>query len=92
VLRAEPGLFGRVASDPTVSRTVDRLAQDAAAALRAIGAARASARAQAWGLAGSRAPDHDTGAGAPLIIDVDATLITAHSTGIGTGSRSADAL
>jgi hypothetical protein len=79
VLRAEPGLFGRVASDPTVSRTVDRLAQDAAAALRAIGAARASARAQAWALAGRRAPDHDTGAGAPLIIDVDATLITAHS-------------
>jgi hypothetical protein len=28
VLRAEPDLFGRVASDPTVSRTVDRLAAD----------------------------------------------------------------
>lgn len=79
VLRAEPGLFGPVASDPTVSRTVDRLARDAAAALRAINTARASARAAAWRLAGDRAPDHGIDAGAPLIIDVDATLITAHS-------------
>jgi hypothetical protein len=29
VLRAEPSLFGRVASDPTVSRTIDALAADA---------------------------------------------------------------
>jgi hypothetical protein len=79
VLRAEPGLFGRVASDPTVSRTVDRLAADPVSALRAINSARACARAQAWALAGERAPDHGITAGVPLIIDVDATLITAHS-------------
>lgn len=79
VLRAEPGLFGPVASDPTVSRTVDRLAADPVAALRAINTARASARAAAWRLAGEHAPDHRIDAGAPLIIDVDATLITAHS-------------
>ena len=48
VLRAEPDLFGRVASDPTVSRTIDRLAADPVAALRAINAARATARAAAW--------------------------------------------
>ena len=35
LLRAEPGVYGRVASDPTVSRTVDALAADAPAALRA---------------------------------------------------------
>ncbi|MGH9033729.1 MAG: transposase, partial [Acidimicrobiia bacterium] len=29
VLRAEPGLYGAVASDPTVSRTIDVLAADA---------------------------------------------------------------
>ena len=29
VLRAEPSVFGPVASDPTVSRTIDRLAADA---------------------------------------------------------------
>jgi hypothetical protein len=33
LLRAEPALFGRVASDPTVSRTIDRLAADPVAAL-----------------------------------------------------------
>jgi hypothetical protein len=79
VLRAEPGLFGLVASDPTVSRVVDRLAADPVAALRAINIARAQARAAAWRLAGDRAPDHGIDGGAPLVIDVDATLVTAHS-------------
>jgi hypothetical protein len=79
LLRAEPGLFGRVASDPTVSRAIDRLAQDAGAALRAIATARAAARAVAWRLAGERAPDHGIDVDNPLVIDVDATLVTAHS-------------
>ncbi|SNR85527.1 transposase [Blastococcus mobilis] len=63
-----------VASDPTVSRLVDTLAGDATEALAAIGAARAVARGKAWALAGAHAPDHDSGAAAPLVIDVDATL------------------
>lgn len=79
LLRAEPGLFGRVASDATISRTVDALADDAAAALAAINTARAAARARVWALAGEHAPDHDTTADEPLIVDVDATLVTAHS-------------
>jgi hypothetical protein len=79
VLRAEPGVFGLVASDPTVSRTIDRLAAEAPAVLAAIDAARAQARARAWVLAGDHAPDHQIDAGRPLIIDVDATLVTAHS-------------
>ena len=79
VLRAEPDVFGRVASDPTVSRTIDRLADDADKVLAAVEGARAAARATAWRLAGDRAPDHGTDAGRPLVIDVDATLVTAHS-------------
>lgn len=79
LIRAEPGVYGLVASDPTVSRTIARLAQDAPAALAAIAAARASARARAWRLAGRQAPDHQVTAHQPLIIDVDATLVTAHS-------------
>jgi Transposase DDE domain group 1 len=79
LLRAEPAVFGPVASDPTVSRTVDALAADAPAALKAIDAARAAARARAWRLAGEHAPGHDIAADRPLIIDLDATLITAHS-------------
>ena len=79
VLRGQPGVFGRVASDPTVSRTIDTLANDAAAALAAIDAARAQARAVVWALAGDQAPDHGVDAGLPLIIDLDGTLVTAHS-------------
>jgi hypothetical protein len=30
-------------------------------------------------LAGEHAPDHETDAAGPLVIDVDATLVTAHS-------------
>lgn len=78
-LRAHPEVFGQVASDPTVSRLVDVLAADAPAALAAINTARASARAAAWALAGDDGPDHGRYSGRPLVIDVDATLVTAHS-------------
>src|SRR3954453_9439245 len=78
-LRAHPQVFGPVASDPTVSRLVDTLAADAPAALAAIDAARAAARAKAWAVAGKHAPDHGIDAARPLVIDVDATLVTAHS-------------
>src|SRR4051812_21192202 len=70
-LRAHPQVFGPVASDPTVSRLIDTLAADAPAALAAINAARATARSSAWSLAGVHAPDHDSDAARPLIIDVD---------------------
>ena len=79
LLRAEPGLFGLVASDPTVSRTIDALAADAPAALAAINAARAAARRPVWAAAGEHAPGHAGSASTPLVIDVDATLVTAHS-------------
>jgi hypothetical protein len=79
VLRAEPGVYGPVASDPTVSRIIDALAADAPRALAAINTARAQARARVWAAAGPNAPDAGTGTDRPLIIDLDATLVTAHS-------------
>ncbi len=79
VLRAEPGVFGAVASDPTVSRLVDTLAGDADRALKAIDGARAAARSRVWAAAGGHAPNHGASAEDPVVIDVDATLITAHS-------------
>jgi hypothetical protein len=79
LLRAEPHVFGRVASDPTVSRLIDVLADDADMVLRGVASARAQARAKVWALAGEHAPDHGTDAASPLIIDLDATLVTAHS-------------
>ena len=79
LLRAEPGVFGAVASDPTVSRLITTLAAEAPMALAAINAARASARGAVWAAAGQHAPDHGIDADHPLIIDLDATLVTAHS-------------
>ncbi len=76
VLREQPALFEPVASDPVISRLVSQLAREAPRALRAIRAARAAARERAWALAGQAAP----GAGGELItIDIDATIVIAHS-------------
>lgn len=74
VVRAQPDLFGHVASDPTVSRLFAALAEDVEASLAAIRAARAAARARAWELAPVTDPDIGW-----LVIDLDATLVDAHS-------------
>ena len=79
-VRSMPAVFGPVASDPTVSRLIDRLAVDVEQAERAINMARAQTREVVWNLAGADAPDHDVTAQHPLAIDTDATLLTAHST------------
>ena len=76
MLRAQPELFGPVASDPVVSRLVTRLAADAPRALKAIRAARAAARARAWELAGDAAPGADGGL---VTVDIDATIVTSCS-------------
>jgi hypothetical protein len=73
VLRAQPGVFGLVASDPTVSRLIATLAGDVDAALGAIASARAVARARVWGRAGAPVAD------GRVVIDLDATLVIAHS-------------
>ena len=78
-MRAEPAVFGPVASDPTLSRTIARLAGDVDKVLAAINTARARARARVWAAAGANAPDHARDAADPLVIDIDATLVTAHS-------------
>jgi hypothetical protein len=79
VLRSDPGVFGPVASDPTVSRVIDALAADADRVLAAIDGVRAQARSVVWRRAGALAPDHGIDVEHPLVIDVDATLVTAHS-------------
>jgi Transposase DDE domain group 1 len=68
-VREQGALFGEVASDSTAFRTVDRIASTPGM-LDALRAAHATARERFWELAG--APGR-------LTIDVDATLITAHS-------------
>ena len=71
VLRAQPELFGEVASTPTAWRVVERLATDPDGLAR-LRAARAHARARAW-QAGAH-PDSEL-----LLVDLDATLVDAHS-------------
>jgi hypothetical protein len=75
VLRAEPALFGPVASDPTVSRFVDTLAAAGSRALAAIRAARSEVRDHLWQLAGTDAPHAD----GQVIVDIDGVLVLAHS-------------
>jgi hypothetical protein len=70
--RAQPELFGPVASDPVVSQLLARLAADAPRALKAIRAARAAARQRAWDLAGDAAPGAD---GELVTVDIDATIV-----------------
>jgi Transposase DDE domain group 1 len=76
MLRAQPELYGPVASDPVVSRLVTRLAADAPRVLKAIRSARAAARERAWELAGDAAPGTD---GTLITVDIDATIVTACS-------------
>ncbi|WP_406133280.1 IS1380 family transposase [Streptomyces zaomyceticus] len=75
MLRAEPAVFGLVASDPTVSRLVDKLAAAGPKALDAIRTARADAREYVWKLARNEAPDRD----GHVIVDLDGVLVLAHS-------------
>ena len=68
-LRAQPAMFGPVASDPTVWRTFDQIGPHE---LRQITAARAAARARVWAAGAGPAGDR-------LIIDFDATLLPTRS-------------
>ena len=70
VLRQQPELFGPVASTPTAWRVIERVARDPDG-LAGLRAARAHARAAAW-----RAGAYVEGL---LVIDVDGTLLDAHS-------------
>jgi Transposase DDE domain group 1 len=79
VIRSQPELFGTVASDPTVSRLFALLAVDVEVALPAIRAARAQARAAVWARRRPLAGQPGTRNGGLVIVDLDATLVTAHS-------------
>jgi hypothetical protein len=78
-VRAQPVVFGSVASDPTVSRVFAALAGDVDAAVLAIRAARADARAAVWARRRPLAGAPGTREGGQVIVDLDATLVGAHS-------------
>jgi hypothetical protein len=68
-VRDQQPLFGAVASDATAFRVIDRIAGDPGL-LEALRAARARARETAWNA--GMAPER-------IVVDIDATLIAAHS-------------
>ncbi len=70
-LRDQAALFGPVASHPTAYRVLDRVGTGQLAALRT---ARAGARARVWTAGGGT----DLTDAAGLIMDVNASLLTAH--------------
>jgi Transposase DDE domain group 1 len=78
-VRAQPAVFGPVASDPTVSRLFTALAGDVEATVAAIREARAQARAAVWARRRPLAGSPGQRDGGQVIIDIDATLVTAHS-------------
>jgi hypothetical protein len=79
VVRSEPGVYGPVASEATISRTIAALAKNARKVERAVAAARKAARQAAWQRAGTDAPNHEISATNPVVVDIDATIILAHS-------------
>ena len=79
VVRAQPELFGPVASDPTVSRLIAALAGDVEVSLPAVRAARAQARAAVWARRRPLAGRPGSRDGGQVIVDLDSTLVTAHS-------------
>jgi hypothetical protein len=78
-VRAQPTIFGSVASDPSVSRLFAALAGDVDEAVAAIRQARADARAAVWSRRRPLAGIPGTRGGGQVIVDIDATLVTAHS-------------
>ncbi|MFT4286905.1 IS1380 family transposase [Nocardioides sp.] len=78
-VRAQPAVFGSVASDPTISRLFAALASDDDDAVAAIREARAQARKRVWARHRPLAGVPGTRAGGQVVVDIDATLVGAHS-------------
>lgn len=75
MLRARPGVFGPVVSDPTVSRLIDAFASAGSEALTAIRTMRTEVRSRVWELAGADSPAAD----GSVIVDIEGMLLLAHS-------------
>lgn len=79
ILRTSPGLFGAVPSNATVSRFVERTAGNPEAFSYGFGTLMRELRSKVWEAAGERNPAANATALDPLILDLDATLVTSHS-------------
>ena len=79
ILRTGDGVFGNVASNETVSRFFERTVATPDVFGYGFATLTRELRSRVWGAAGDRNPARKATALEPLIIDLDATLVTSHS-------------
>jgi len=79
ILRTGAGVFGNVASNATISRFFERTVANPDVFDYGFATLTRELRSRAWEAAGDRNPALKATALAPLIIDLDATLVTSHS-------------
>jgi hypothetical protein len=79
ILRSSPGVFGQLPSNATVSRFFERTVANPELFSYGMETLTRALRARAWNAAGNRNPALAATAADPLIIDLDATLVTSHS-------------
>lgn len=79
ILRSQPGLFGPVPSNATVSRFFERTVANPEVFDHGFTTLARQLRSRAWEAAGDRNPAANATAADPLIIDLDATLVASHS-------------
>lgn len=79
ILRSSPGVFGQLPSNATVSRFFERTVTNPELFGYGFETLTRELRTRAWDAAGDRNPALAATAADPLIIDLDATLVTSHS-------------
>ncbi|HEY8295060.1 MAG TPA: IS1380 family transposase [Micrococcaceae bacterium] len=79
ILRVSPGVYGQLPSNATVSRFFERTVTNPELFGYGIETLTRELRSRVWEAAGSRNPALSATAADPLIIDLDATLVTSHS-------------
>jgi hypothetical protein len=79
ILRVSPGVFGQLPSNATVSRFFERTVANPELFGYGIETLTRELRSRAWEAAGSRNPALSATAADPLILDLDATLVSSHS-------------
>lgn len=79
ILRSSPAVFGQLPSNATVSRFFERTVTNPELFSYGMETLTRALRARAWNAAGDRNPALAATAADPLIIDLDATLVTSHS-------------
>lgn len=79
ILRSSPGVFGKITSNSTISRFFERTVANPDLFDYGFQTLTRELRSRVWESAGDRNPALTATAVDPLILDLDATLVTSHS-------------